>query len=255
MKKNTKNKNKTAIGPESVDDRADLDTEDMTIRKIPALVMWYLLVIDHLKCVFPNPRDAELVPWHSKRRRDNDEEIRHPADGTRWKKFDLQYPEFLAESRNKRFSLSTNGMNPFGENRTVHSTWLIILVMCNIPTWLCHKRMYLMLSILIQGPKPASIDIDVFLEPLMEDMAQLWNKGVRMWDQYQHEYFTLKAIKFVCIHDAPGGFTVSRQTKGKSGCPVCMDGTASIYLPSSKKLVFMRHRWFLERKHKHRKMK
>jgi hypothetical protein len=90
MKKNTKNKNKTAIGPESVDDGADLDTKDMTIRKIPALVMWYLLVIDHLKCVFPNPRDAELVPWHSKRRRDNDEEIRHPADGTQWKKFDLQ---------------------------------------------------------------------------------------------------------------------------------------------------------------------
>jgi hypothetical protein len=76
-----------------------------------------------------------------------------------------------------------------------------------------------------------------------------------MWDQYQHEYFTLKAIIFVCIHDAPGGFIVSGQTKGKSGCPVCVDGTASIYLPSSRKLVFMQHRWFLERKHEYRKMK
>jgi hypothetical protein len=65
----------------------------------------------------------------------------------------------------------------------------------------------------------------------------------------------LKANIFVCIHDAPGAFTVSRQTKGKSGCPVCMDGTALVYLPSSRKLVFMRHRWFLERKHKYRKMK
>jgi hypothetical protein len=60
-----------------------------------------------------------------------------------------------------------------------------------------------MLSILIQGPKQASIDIDVFLKPPMEDMAKLWNEGVRMWDQYQHEYFTLKAIIFICIHDAP----------------------------------------------------
>jgi hypothetical protein len=42
MKKKTKNKNKTDIGLESVDDEADLDTEDMTKRKIPALVMWYL---------------------------------------------------------------------------------------------------------------------------------------------------------------------------------------------------------------------
>jgi hypothetical protein len=76
-----------------------------------------------------------------------------------------------------------------------------------------------------------------------------------MWDQYQQEYFTLKAIIFVCIHDAPGGFTLSGQTKEKSGCPVCMDGTASGYLSSSRKLVFMRHRRFLERKHKYHKMK
>jgi hypothetical protein len=127
-----------------------------------------------------------------------------PANGTQWKNFDLQYPEFSVESRNIRFPLSTDGMNPFGENRIVHSTWPVILVMYNIPTWLCHKRKYLMLSILIQGPKQAGIDIDVFLESLMEDMAKLWNKGVCMWDQYQQEYFMLKAIIFVCIHDAPG---------------------------------------------------
>jgi hypothetical protein len=100
MKKKIKKKNKTAIGPESVDDKAHLDKEDMTQRKIPALVMWYLPVIDCLKCVFSNPRDAELVHWHSEKHMENDEEIRHPADGTQWKFFDLQYPEFTAESRN-----------------------------------------------------------------------------------------------------------------------------------------------------------
>jgi hypothetical protein len=70
------------------------------------------------------------------------------------------------------FALSTDGMNPFGENRTMHSTWPVILVMCNLPTWLCHKREYLILSIHIQGPKQAGTNIDVFLEPLMEDMAK-----------------------------------------------------------------------------------
>jgi hypothetical protein len=34
--------------------------------------------------------------------------------------FDLQYPQFGGESRNIRFSLSTDGMNPFIENRIVH---------------------------------------------------------------------------------------------------------------------------------------
>jgi hypothetical protein len=41
-----------------------------------------------------------------------------------------------------------------------------------------------MLTILIQGPKSAGVDIDVFLEPLMEDMTKLWNEGVRIWDEY-----------------------------------------------------------------------
>jgi hypothetical protein len=36
--------------------------------------------------------------------------------------FYLQYPEFTAESRYIRFALSTDGMNPVDENRTVHST-------------------------------------------------------------------------------------------------------------------------------------
>jgi hypothetical protein len=61
MKKKIKNKNKTAIGHESIDDEADPDKEDMTKRKIPTLVMWYLPVINCLKHVFSNPRDVELV--------------------------------------------------------------------------------------------------------------------------------------------------------------------------------------------------
>jgi hypothetical protein len=59
MKK--RNKKNTAMGPESVDDENDSNKEDNKKRKIPALVMWYLLMNDHLKCVFSNPRDAELV--------------------------------------------------------------------------------------------------------------------------------------------------------------------------------------------------
>jgi hypothetical protein len=108
----------------------------------------------------------------------------------------------------------------------------------------------------MQGPKQTGTDVDVFLEPLTEHMAKIWNEGVRMLDQYQHEYFTLYAIIFICIHDAPEGFTLSGQTKGKSdACPICIDGTASVYLSSSRKLVDMWHWRFLPRKHKYRKMK
>jgi hypothetical protein len=69
------NKKKAAISPESVDDENDSDKEDNKKKMIPTLVMWYLPVINHLKCVFSNPRDAELVRWHSEKRRKNDEDI------------------------------------------------------------------------------------------------------------------------------------------------------------------------------------
>jgi hypothetical protein len=32
------------------------------------------------------------------------------------------------------FALSTDGMNLFGENKTVHNTWTFILVMYNLST-------------------------------------------------------------------------------------------------------------------------
>jgi hypothetical protein len=138
MKK--KNKKNTVIDLESVDDENNSDKEDKKKRNIPALVLWYLPVIDHLKCVFSKPRDAELVRWHSKKRRKNNVEIQHPADGTQSHFFDLQYKPFGSESSNIRFVLSMDGMNPFGENKTVHNTWLVILVMYNLLTWLSQKN-------------------------------------------------------------------------------------------------------------------
>jgi hypothetical protein len=82
---NIKNKNKTIIGPESVDDETNSDKEDNKKRNFSALVMWYLPVIDHLKRAFSNPRDVELVRWHSEKCRKNDEEIQHPIDETQLK--------------------------------------------------------------------------------------------------------------------------------------------------------------------------
>jgi hypothetical protein len=78
--------------------------------------------------------------WHSEKRRKNNEEIQHPTDGTQWKFFDLQYKPFGSESRNIRFALSTDGMNLFGENKTVHGTWPTILAMYNLSAWLSQKK-------------------------------------------------------------------------------------------------------------------
>jgi hypothetical protein len=43
---------------------------------------------------------------------------------------------------------------------------------------------------LISGPKQLSNDIDVFLEPFMEDMKILWEEWVKMMDASLKKEFT-----------------------------------------------------------------
>jgi hypothetical protein len=90
------------------------------------------------------------------------------ADGLRWRKIEIDYLDFTGNARNLRFGLSTDGMNPFGEQSCSHSTWLVTLCIYNLPSWLCMKRKFIMMSVLIQGPKQPSNDIDVYLRPLVE---------------------------------------------------------------------------------------
>jgi hypothetical protein len=83
----------------------------------------------------------------------------------------------------------------------------------------------------------------------MEDMRKLWEHGVNVWDEYKKEHFNLKAIIFSTINDNPACLPLTGQVKGKIGCAICVDQTESIYLPSSSKLVYMRHHRFLPPKH------
>jgi hypothetical protein len=164
---------------------AQLDEEEVghMQRKSPTLSMWYLLVIDRLWAIFGNPEDAKLMSWHaSDDRKKGDGKLRHPSDGKQWKDFNDTFPEFGEEACHVRFALSTDEMNPFGDLISSHNTWLVILTIYNLPPSICQKRRYLLLTMLIFGPKQPGNDIDVFLEPLMEDMKILWEEGVKMID-------------------------------------------------------------------------
>ena len=64
------------------------------------------------------------------------------------------------------------------------------------------KQKYIMMPVLIQGPKQPGNDIDVYLRPLVDKLLQLWsNEGVRVWDEYKQEEFGLRALLFVTIND------------------------------------------------------
>jgi len=104
---------------------------------------------------------------------------RHPTDSIQWKKFDDEFPEFGKESRNIRLGLAIDGINLFGNMSMNHSSWPVLLVIYNLPLGLCLKRKYMMLSMMISGPKQPGNDINVYLSPLIEDLKLMWNKVLK----------------------------------------------------------------------------
>ncbi|KAL6650643.1 hypothetical protein ACP70R_009568 [Stipagrostis hirtigluma subsp. patula] len=105
-------------------------------RGAPRKVVWYLPIIPRLKRLFTNEKEAKLLRWHKEGRK-NDGMLRHPADGSQWRNIDMQFEWFSADVRNLRFALSTDGMNPFGDRSTSHSTWPVVMSIYNLPGWLC----------------------------------------------------------------------------------------------------------------------
>jgi len=138
--------------------------------------------------LFANGDNAKDLTWHANGR-NNDEMIRHPVDSSQWKKIDHLYPGFDKEERNLRLGLATNGMNPYGSLSTQHSSWPILLVIYKFPLWLCMKQKYMMLSMMISGPRQPGNDIDVYLSPLIEDFTKLWDEGVLVFDGFRNRLF------------------------------------------------------------------
>ncbi|GJX82224.1 hypothetical protein Tco_0331705 [Tanacetum coccineum] len=103
--------------------------------------------------------------------------MNHPCDGRAWKYFDMMKPEFSGDARNVRLGLAADGFNPFGMMSQTYSMWPVILTTYNTPPWMCMKETSLMLTMLIPGPKSPAKDIDVYLQPLIKELQELW-KGV-----------------------------------------------------------------------------
>ena len=121
------------------------------------------------------------MTWHADNRK-SDGLLQHPVDSPQWKAIDRLYPDFRYEPSNLRLGLTPNGMNPFGNLRTNHSAWPILLMIYNLPPWLCIKQKYIMLCMMITSPRQPGNDIDIYLTPFIEDLTKLWEDGVDVWD-------------------------------------------------------------------------
>ena len=121
-----------------VKDDEDCSSDENSKKGPPAKVLWYLPIIPRFKRLFANEDDAKDLTWHANGRK-SDGMIRHPADCSQWRKIDSLYPNFGKEARNLRLGLASDGMNPYGNLNTQHSSWPVLLVIYNFPPGLCMK--------------------------------------------------------------------------------------------------------------------
>lgn len=104
---------------------------------------------------------------------------------------------------------------------------------------------------LIPGPEGPGDAIDVYLQPLIEELQELWEVGVETFDASIHQNFKMHAALLWTINDFPAYGNLSGwSTKGKLACPCCNKDTFSMRLDNSRKQCFMRHRRYLPMNHK-----
>ncbi|TXG72584.1 hypothetical protein EZV62_001163 [Acer yangbiense] len=150
-------------------------------------------------------RSSEMVrdlTWHSTYT-SQDGKMRHPVDSPAWETIDDTWQCFASDPRNLRLGLAADGFNPFRNLSSTHSTWPVVLVTYNLPPWKCMSKENLMLTLLIPGPKQPGNDIDVYLQPLIEDLIKLWDVGAEVYDVSINSTFTLKTVLMWTINDFP----------------------------------------------------
>jgi len=73
----------------------------------------------------------------------------------------------------------------------------------------------MMFSMMIFDPTQPGNDIDVHLSPLIEDLINLWDEGVVVYNGYRNETFKFHAMLCCTINDFPAygnlnGYSVKR---------------------------------------------
>ncbi|RDX66136.1 hypothetical protein CR513_55132, partial [Mucuna pruriens] len=141
----------------------------------------------------------------------------HPSNGEAWKHFDRLHLEFFSQDpRNFRLGLYADDFNRFGQYGKSYSCWPIILTPYNLPPRI---------------PSNPKHKIDVYLQPLEDELLNLWNDGILTYDMSLRQNFMMKVVLMWTINDFPTYEILSGWiTIGRLGCPIYMERTKTFTL-------------------------
>ncbi|XP_074327847.1 uncharacterized protein LOC141665766 [Apium graveolens] len=163
---------------------------------------------------------------------------------------------FKSSSTAELMSWHTNNRSKDGKMRHPSDSPSWRNVDCRWPEFGSEAR-NIRLGLAVDGPQEPGNDIDVYLQPLIDDLKKLWEEGEpNVYDAHTKSFFTLKAILMWTINDFPGYGNLSGcVNKGYRACPVCGDQTVAKYLSRSRKMSYQGHRRYLDLYHPYRRQR
>ncbi|XP_047155998.1 uncharacterized protein LOC124827058 [Vigna umbellata] len=224
-------------------------------KPIPFKYMFYLPIIPRLQRMFASMQTAEHMTWHDGKK--NEGMLRHPSNGEAWKHFNRKHPSFASDARNVRLGLCSDGFTPYIQaSKSPYSCCPVIVTPYNLPPEMCMTKPYMFLTCIIPDPSNPKASIDVYLEPLIDDLKKLWS-GVWTYDVSKKQNFLMRAALMWTISGFPAYDMLSGwSTHGRLACPHCMEHTKSFSLSYGRKNSwFDCHRRFLRMDHMFRKNK
>ncbi|XP_050207513.1 uncharacterized protein LOC126656931 [Mercurialis annua] len=169
---------------------------------VPYSKMFYFPITPRLQRLYASKATARHMMWHADHEMDGDK-MCHPSDSPAWKRFSELHSEFADEGRNIRLGLCSDGFQPFTNFGQQYSSWPVILTPYNLPPGMCMKDEFMFLTVLVPGPKNPKHLMDIFLQPLIAELNQLWECGVQTYDVHKRQNFQLKAALMWTINDFP----------------------------------------------------
>ena len=94
------------------------------------------------------------------------------------------------------------GLHHISSQRKAYSCWPVIVTPYNLPPDMCMTKPYMFLSCVIPGPDSPTAGIDIYLQPLIDDLKRLWD-GVLTYDISRKQNFTMRAALMWTINDFP----------------------------------------------------
>ncbi|XP_076909856.1 uncharacterized protein LOC143567279 [Bidens hawaiensis] len=225
-------------------------------KKVPKLVLNYLPVGPRLQRLFYSKKTAQHLTWHADHHR-NPEKMSHPSEGRAWDHFNSVFPDFAQETRKVRLGLCTDGFSPNNTSGSSYSCWPVFITVYNLPPWLALKEQYLQMPLVIPGPKNPKQNLDVFLQPLVDELKLLFTHGIETYDAYRMNNFQMRAVLLWTVSDFPAYAMLSGwSTHGRLACPYCSNESGSFQLQfGGKACWFDCHRQHLPMRHCFRKDK